>query len=214
MIHRTPIVCATLAVLRGLTPAAATAQRLAARDPDRPQGGGRGGASLSGNSTLSAAATGNGIGNPLGFKESTAPVTGGPPPRPDPKIEYAKGFTDVNLGRFAEAEREFKNALSVKPHDPKTLFMLGEARIGQGDVPGAAEAFEKALKYDPQQIVIRTEYAVALAKLGRTDQAQSQLAVLKARADACGSNCGEAADLKAALDRVETNLADAPKRNS
>jgi tetratricopeptide (TPR) repeat protein len=169
---------------------------------------------LSGNSRLGGLATNSGVGNPLGFKESTPPVTGYAPAAYDPKIEYAKGYTDLNLGRFGQAEQDFKNALSVEPRNPKTLFMLGEALIGQGDLSGAVDAFEKAVKYDPQQIIIRTEYAVALAKLGRTDKAGAQLAVIKARADSCHEGCAQASDYKAALDRVQAAMAGGVKQSS
>jgi predicted Zn-dependent protease len=196
-----------LTALLVLIPAVAGAQGIAAWDFEK--GGG-----FSGNPKLGGLATGAGVASPLGFKESTPTVTGFPPAKFDPKVEYAKGFTDVNIGRFASAEQAFKNALSVEPRNPKTLFMLGEARIGLGDLPGAAEAFEKAVQYAPKQIVIRTEYAVALAKLGQTDKAQSQMTVLKARADACGASCADAGDLKAALDRVQATLATAPRQNS
>jgi len=214
MTFRTLLACYALSFCLSLPAAMASAQGMAAWDLDRNQMGTGGGASLAGNASLNAAATGNGVGNPIGFKESTAPVTGYGPAPYDPKIEYAKGYTDVNLGRFREAEREFRNALSVQPRNPKTLFMLGEALIGQGDVKGAAGAFEKAVRYDPKQITIRTEYAVALAKTGQTDKAQAQFDVLKARADACSATCADAADLKAALDRVGTTMAAAPRRNS
>ena len=208
MNHRTAIVCAALAL--ALPAATASAQGIAASG-ELP------GASPSlqgGVQTLHNNAIGPGVGNPLGFKESTPPVTGGPPVRFNPKIEYAKGYTDVNLGRFASAEQDFKNALSVEPRNPKTLFMLGEARIGKGDLRGAAEAFEKAVKYAPKQIVIRTEYAVALVKLGQIDKAQTQMTVLKERADACGATCEDAGDLKAALDRVQATLAATPRQNT
>ncbi len=208
MNHRTAIVCAALAL--ALPAVTASAQGIAASG-ELP---GASPALQGGVQTLHNNAMAPGVGNPLGFKDSTPPVTGGPPVRYDPKIEYAKGYTDVNLGRFASAEQDFKNALTVDPHNPKTLFMLGEARIGKGDLPGAAEAFEKAVQYAPKQIVIRTEYAVALAKLGQTDKAEGQMAVLKARADACGTTCSDAGDLKTALDRVQANLAAAPRRNS
>jgi hypothetical protein len=208
MNHRTAIICAALAL--AFPAAGASAQGIAASGELPGASPGLQG----GFQTLHNNALGPGVGNPLGFKESTPPVTGGPPAGFNPKIEYAKGYTDVNLGRFASAEQDFKNALSVEPRNPKTLFMLGEARIGQGNLSGAAEAFEKAVQYAPKQIVIRTEYAVALAKLGQTDKAQSQMAVLKARADACGANCSDADDLKAALDRVQATLATAPKQNS
>jgi len=201
------IVRAALAALVVLAPAVTLAQGIAAWDFEKD-------GDLSGNKRLGGLAGNSGVGNPLGFKESTPPVTGYAPPGFDPRIEYAKGFTDLNLGRFAEAERDFQNALSVEPRNPKTLFMLGEARVGRGDTRGALEAFEKAVKYDPKQITIRTEYAVALAKLGQADKAQAQFDVLKARADACNATCKDAADLKAALDRVQANLAGAPRQSS
>ena len=190
-----------------MTPALTFAQGIAAWDFEKD-------GDLAGNKRLGGLATNSGVGNPLGFKESTPPVTGYAPPGYDPKIEYAKGFTDVNLGRFPEAEREFKNALSVDPRNAKTLFMLGEALVGQDDQKGAAEVFEKAVKYDPKQITIRTEYAVALARTGRPDQAQAQLAILRSRAAACGSSCAEADDLKAALARIQGVLAETPRQNS
>ena len=200
-----------LVALIALTPAAAGAQGIAAWNFESQNPKDRG---FAGNSALGAAATGPGVANPLGFKESTPPVTGLPKAHVEPKLEYARGFTDVNLGRFSRAEEDFEAALSVDPRNPKTLFMLGEARVGQGDLKGAAEAFEKAVQYDPGQITIRTEYAVALARTGRPVQAQAQLAILKARADACGSSCREAGDLKAALVRLQGVLAEAPHENT
>jgi tetratricopeptide (TPR) repeat protein len=200
-----------LAALIVLIPAVVCAQGIAAWNFEAPNPKDRG---FAGNTALGSAATGPGVGNPLGFKESTPPVVGLPKAHVDPKLEYAKGFTDVNLGRFGKAEEDFETALSVDPRNPKTLFMLGEARIGQGDLKGAAEAFEKALQYDPQQITIRTEYAVALARTGRLDQAQAQLSILQARANACGSSCREAGDLKAALARVQGVLAESPRENT
>jgi tetratricopeptide (TPR) repeat protein len=156
--------------------------------------------------TLSAHAREAGVGNPLGFKESTPPVTSGLTSKIDPAIEYAKGFTDLNLGRFAEAEADFYRALRVDPNNPKTLFMLGEAKVARGDLKGAEWAFEKALKNDPQQIVVRGEYAVVLARLGQADQAQAQFAILNARAVACGGACLQADDFKAEVARVQAAL--------
>ena len=162
--------------------------------------------------SLASAATGGGVGNPLG--EGKPAVTNGLTSRTDPAIEYARGFTDLNLGRFASAEEDFNKALRVDPNNPKTLFMLGEAKVALGELKGALGAFEKALKYDPGQITIRGEYAVVLARLGQADQAQAQLAILNARAVACGGSCPEADDFKAELDRIQAALSNPGKANS
>src|SRR5579863_8868015 len=83
--------------------------------PKGPQG-----AVLAGNGVMGANASGNGVANPLGFKESTAPVIGaGVTVRIDPAIEYAKGFTDLNLGRFGAAEADFDLALRADPRNSK-----------------------------------------------------------------------------------------------
>jgi tetratricopeptide (TPR) repeat protein len=127
-------------------------------------------------------------------------------PAYDPSVEYNKGIDALKAGKFHEAERDFDHSLSVDPKNADTLFMQGVARASGGDLRGAVKAFEKSLKIDADQIPARREYAVALAKLGRTADAQAQLALLKTRTDACGDTCPQAADLKAALSAVQAAL--------
>jgi tetratricopeptide (TPR) repeat protein len=131
-------------------------------------------------------------------------------PAYDPVIEYQKGQDALQLGKFRDAEDHFDNALSVDPKNADTLFMYGMAKAGRGDLKGAAHAYEKSLKIDPNQIPARREYAVALAKTGQADKAQAQFAILKERATTCGDACPEAADLKAAVAAVQAALAPAP----
>jgi tetratricopeptide (TPR) repeat protein len=130
-------------------------------------------------------------------------------PAYDPAIEYRDGLAALQAGKFRDAERSFDNALTVDPRNADTLFMLGMAKAGRGDLKGAAHAYEKSLKIDDNQIPARREYAVALARLGQADKAQAQLAILKARADACADACAEAPDLKAALAAVQAALSPA-----
>jgi tetratricopeptide (TPR) repeat protein len=127
-------------------------------------------------------------------------------PAYDPAVEYQKGATALQAGKFAVAEHHFTNALSADPDNAETLFMLGMARAGHGDEKGAVKAYEKSLKIDDTQIGARREYGVALAKLGQSDKAQAQLALLKARAAACADTCQQAADLKAAQAAVQAAL--------
>jgi tetratricopeptide (TPR) repeat protein len=143
-----------------------------------------------------------------------APQTGMPRAKIDPAIEYARGFTDFNLGRFVTAQDEFDLALKVDRNNPKILFMLGEAKVALGDLKGAVRTFEKALKYAPEQITIRGEYAVALAKAGQADQAETQLGVLQARAVACAGACPQADDFKAEVERIQAALSAPGKANS
>jgi tetratricopeptide (TPR) repeat protein len=153
----------------------------------------------------------------------------------DRKWEYARGFTLLQLGLYSDAASDFENAMDVSPDTqhhvdldtlsthPKEhrkdqdkidssflmncLYMLGVAKSGEGDLAGALQAYEQAMKIDPKQISVRREYAVTLARLGQRDEAQAQFAILKGRADACGKSCAQADDLLSALARVQAALA-------
>ena len=128
-------------------------------------------------------------------------------PSYDPVEEYRNGVADLQAGKFKDAERDFDHVLDVTPKNADALFMMGMAKTGKGDLKGAARAYEKALKVDSNQIGAARELAITDAKLGQADKAQAQLATLKTRADACGDNCPEAADLKAAITAVESAMA-------
>ncbi|HEX4742352.1 MAG TPA: tetratricopeptide repeat protein [Caulobacteraceae bacterium] len=127
-------------------------------------------------------------------------------PSYDPAAEYQRGLAALKDGKFKDAERSFGNALSVDPKNPDTLFMLGMARAGRGDEKGAAKAYDKSLSIDPQQVPARREYAVALAKLGQTDKAQAQLAMLQQKAASCAGSCPQAAELTAALTAAQAAM--------
>jgi tetratricopeptide (TPR) repeat protein len=129
----------------------------------------------------------------------------------DWKMEYARGFVDLQAGKFHEAEGEFRHVLKVQPNDMKSLFMLGMARSGEGDLKGALAAFDKALNVDSEQIAVRREYAVTLARLGQTDKAQAELGMLKLRADACGGSCARADEISAAVARVGAAISSATR---
>jgi tetratricopeptide (TPR) repeat protein len=127
----------------------------------------------------------------------------------DWRVEYARGFVDLQAGKFHEAEGEFRHVLKVRPNDMRSLFMLGMARSGEGDLKGALAAFEKALKVDSEQIAVRREYAVTLARLARTDKAQAELGMLKLRADACGGSCAQVDEFRTAVARVKAAISSA-----
>jgi tetratricopeptide (TPR) repeat protein len=153
---------------------------------------------------VGASASGGGMGGGGGGMPSMTE------PAFDPAVEYQKGVDALEAGKFRDAERHFDNALSADPSNAQTLYMMGLAKAGHGDLKGAAHAYERSLKFDSHQIQARREYAVTLAKLGQADKAQAQLAILKTRADACGDTCSDAADLKAALAAVQAALSPAP----
>jgi tetratricopeptide (TPR) repeat protein len=151
---------------------------------------------------LSAAASGGGgMGGGMPMMPSvTAPTY-------DPAAEYQKGVAALKDGKFKDAERDFGNSLSADPKNADTLFMLGMARSGRGDEKGAVKAYDKSLSIDPQQVPARREYAIALAKLGQTDKAQAQLAMLQQKAASCAGSCPQAAELAAAVTAAQAAMA-------
>jgi len=128
-------------------------------------------------------------------------------PSYDPVEEYRRGAAAYQAGKFRDAARNFEHVTEVQPKVASVWFMLGMARAGAGDVKGAAHAYEKAVKLDPAPVPPHREYAVTLAKLKQTDKAAAELAMLKARAEACNATCPEAADLTAAVTAVQQAMA-------
>jgi len=143
---------------------------------------------------------GGGMGMGSGMPSVAAPTY-------DPVVEYQHGVADLQSGKFKDAERDFDHVLTMAPSNADALFMMGQAKVGRGDLKGAAHVYEKALKVDPKQIGASRELAIIDVKLGQAAKASAQLDALKARATACADACPEAADLKAAIGAVQAALA-------
>lgn len=131
-------------------------------------------------------------------------------PRYDPVVEYRNGLADLRSGKFRDAERDFDHVLDAAPKNPDALFMMGMAKVGLGDLKGAARAYEKSLKADPGRVAAARELAITDARLGQTDKADVQLEALKARATTCADTCPEGPDLKAAIEAVEAAVGPKP----
>ncbi|HEY5072941.1 MAG TPA: tetratricopeptide repeat protein [Caulobacteraceae bacterium] len=120
--------------------------------------------------------------------------------------EYQRGTAAFQSGKYKDAARDFEHVTEVQPKVAISWYMLGMARAAAGDVKGAAHAYERSVKIDPDPIDARREYAVSLARLKQKDKAAAQLEVLKARAATCNDACPQAADLKAAVTAVEAAM--------
>lgn len=121
--------------------------------------------------------------------------------------DFDQGFDALTAGRFREAAQHLRRALKSAPSDPTTLTLYGQALEGLQDWRGAEAAFAQSLALNPNQIVARRERGVALVRLGRLDEAKSELVNLKARADACADDCVGAEDIDHALAVVQSALA-------
>ena len=153
----------------------------------------------------SAIASGGGMGG-MGSMGGPTNMPSTSTPTYDPAVEYQDGLAALQAGKWRDAQNHFENALSVDPRNADTLFMLGQADAGRGDLKGAQRAYERALRVDPNRIDARREYAVVLAKQNHADDAKKQLDILQQRATTCGDTCANSADLKAAIATVTAAL--------
>ena len=127
-------------------------------------------------------------------------------PQYDPVTEYQRGKAALDSGRYRDAVQAFENVTDATPKAANAWYMLGLSKAGDGDVKGAEKAYERSVKLDDTSIDAHREMALSLIKLKQTDKAQAELAALKARAATCADTCPDAADLKAAVDAVQSAL--------
>jgi len=60
------------------------------------------------------------------------------------------GITYLNLGRFDEARRYFRQGLQLDPHNVSCLYNLGLIAQSQGNAPDAEAFFHETLRADPK----------------------------------------------------------------
>ena len=123
----------------------------------------------------------------------------------DPTADYQAGVAALQAKDYAVADRAFTRVLNVQGRDAPTLYMSGASKLGKGDLKGARKALEKSLKYGPDNLLAKRDFAVTLARLGEMELAKAQLADLTARVAKCGAGC-DAGQLTEAVATVEAAL--------
>jgi tetratricopeptide (TPR) repeat protein len=131
-------------------------------------------------------------------------------PSYNPVEEFHKGVDALKGQRYREAINAFDKVLAVAPKDSNTWTLMGLSKEGAGDMKGARTAYERAVKYNADNLTAHRQLGVTLAKLGQMDKAQAELADLQKRAAACGDSCPEASDLKTAVAMVQAAVAPQP----
>jgi Flp pilus assembly protein TadD len=124
----------------------------------------------------------------------------------DPTADYDAGVEALDAGRYAEAERLFENVRRAEPRHARTLFRLGQAKEGLGDLEGAASDYQSALKIDPTLFLVTRALAIVDVKRGRLDEARAELDSLKRQSDACATTCAEGPYLTTAITEVEAAM--------
>jgi Tfp pilus assembly protein PilF len=143
-----------------------------------------------------AAGSGGGGGSPM-------PSASGP--TYDPAAEYAKAVAALKAKDYKAAARAASHVTEVAPKSVDGWRLLGAARSGGEDWKGARKAYERAVKVDPDDAMSHAGLGLALANL-KDAKAQGELDWLKAKAQACGDACPDAATLKSLTGAVESAM--------
>ena len=90
-------------------------------------------------------------------------------------FELAKGLYLYNQGRYKEAERYLKEALSVKPGDRTSGYYLGLTSLRLQRYREAEEQFREVLKRQPDDARAHMGLGMALYHQGRYREASTEL---------------------------------------
>lgn len=84
-------------------------------------------------------------------------------------------LTRAQLGHWRDSVALFSHALEVTPRNPLAHVNLGSALLARGDVAGAARSYVEAARQRPDWFPARFNAGMALARLGRDDEAMLHL---------------------------------------
>jgi Flp pilus assembly protein TadD len=130
-------------------------------------------------------------------------------PQYDPAAEYAKAIAALKAGQYRDAARAAQHVADAVPKSPEAWKLLGVARAGDNDWKASRRAYERVVKLTPDDAGAHAGLGMALANL-KDPKAQGEIDWLKARLQACGAACPDAASLKALTGAVEGAVAGAP----
>ena len=112
-----------------------------------------------------------------------------------------EGQQQLAAGKVQEATDSFEAALAVDPSYTALYLHLAEAARQQGLQGKAIRYYREALDRDPGNLAAISGEGEAMLEKGAVEKARRNLAQLQSL---CGSNCPEARQLAAALDRPHT----------
>jgi tetratricopeptide (TPR) repeat protein len=124
----------------------------------------------------------------------------------DAAAEYRHGIDLLKAKNYADAKKSFAKVLGAAPTDASANFLAGLADAGLNDLKSAVKHYEKAVRANDKLIPAQQELGVAYVKTGDMQKAQATLAKLQKMDSDCKSTCKDAADLKAAIDAVQTAI--------
>jgi Flp pilus assembly protein TadD len=92
-----------------------------------------------------------------------------------PPTHYNLGLTLERLGRAGEAGRRYRTAVELRPRYGDALRGLGRVTLATGDAEGSLPHLDAAIAVDAADVEAHALRARALFRLGRHDEAESDL---------------------------------------
>jgi uncharacterized protein (TIGR02996 family) len=132
----------------------------------------------------------------------------------DPRLVYLLARLYHTQGRTAEADQMILEATRANPQDPGPFLLLSSYRERIGDLEGALEAAEDALKADPDNELAQLRRAEVLVDLGYRGDDTRRVAQGRAIVDAILSKNAthpEALFVKAKIDLAESQRGEEAK---
>jgi len=96
----------------------------------------------------------------------------------DPKLaeaEYQLGIVAYRTGVSADAMRHFDRAVQLQPRHASALASLGEGYLQAGELERADAVLERSVAVDPNNSKTQYDLALALSKLGKTEDARQHM---------------------------------------
>lgn len=86
--------------------------------------------------------------------------------------DFAQAMALFRQGRAPEAEAVCHRILARRPRDTQALHLLGLIRADRGDLAGACDCFEQALKLDGKNSALLGAYALGLFRAFKLEEAE------------------------------------------
>ena len=91
------------------------------------------------------------------------------------EYRFNRGFAEEALIKFLTAENDYRSILDQESENAAALYNLGNVQGIKGDWKKAEPLFQKALLAQPDFVMARSSYALALYQNGKVQQAEYEL---------------------------------------